>query len=298
MVSKTERPEALTVSSVGRAGAFTRGLRRFFRRPSGVLGLLIILVFLLVGLLAPLLPLADPYATNPAIKLAPPLTEGHLFGTDELGRDILSRIVWGSRLALGVGFGSMMLSMLVGTTLGLLSGTQPGWLDQGIMRLVDVIMSFPYILLSIAIVAVLGPGLFNTVVAIAALGIPTYARIVRSAAIAIREEEFITAAHALGANSSQLILRHFLPNLLSVILVTTTLDIGFKITAAAGLSFLGLGIQPPVADWGAMLASGRSYFLLTPHVVIFPGLAIFLVVLAFNILGDALQTVVDPKFLK
>lgn len=277
---------------------FRSTVKRFFQRPGGVIGALVILLFLLGGILAPVLPLPDPFAANPALRLLPPLTEGHPFGTDELGRDILSRIIWGSRLALGVGVGSMLLSMLIGTFLGIVAGTRQGWVDQGIMRFIDVLMSFPYILLSIAIVAVLGPGLLNTVIAVAALGVPTYARIVRSAAISIREEEFITAAHALGVTTSGMILRHLLPNLLSVIVVTTTLDIGFKITAAAGLSFLGLGIQPPAADWGAMLASARNYFLLTPHVVILPGLAIFLTVLAFNVVGDSLQAVLDPKFLK
>jgi peptide/nickel transport system permease protein len=260
--------------------------------------LVIIMVFFGAALLAPVLPLADPYATHPTSKLQGPSLTGPLFGTDELGRDILSRIVWGGRLAFVVGFGSMLLSLVFGVLLGLVAGTGAAWADQVIMRFVDVLMSFPYILLSIAIVAVLGPGLFNTVIAVAMLGVPTYARIVRSAVLALREEEFVLAARALGTKPLRLVVRHLLPNLASVIVITATLDLGFKITAAAGLSFLGLGVQPPTADWGAMLASGRSYFLLTPHVVMFPGLAIFLTVLAFNVAGDSLQSVLDPKYRK
>lgn len=273
-----------------------RGVRRLLASPGARIGLVFIGLLLIAGIVAPLLPIPDPLSADPSMRLRPPLTDGHLLGTDELGRDILSRIVWGSRLALGVGLGAMALSLVVGTTLGLLAGTGGAWLDQGIMRFIDVLMSFPYILLSIAIVAVLGPGLLNTVIAIAALGVPTYARIVRSACVTLREEEFITAARALGAAHIGMLARHYVPNLFSVIIVTMTLDIGTKIMAAAGLSFIGLGIQPPAADWGSMLASGRSYFLLTPHVVLFPGLAIFLTVMAFNLVGDALQAMVDPKF--
>ena len=273
-------------------------LRRFIKIPSGIIGFLILLFFVLAGLLASILPLANPDHTNPTDRFLPPFQEGHILGTDELGRDILSRIFWGSRLSLGIGCGSALLCMIVGVTLGVIAGYQGGWLDQGVMRFSDMLMSFPYILLSIAIVGVLGPGLWNAMIAVAAVGIPTYARIVRSAILSLREQEYILATKALGASSSRVIWRHLVPNTTSVILIATTLDVGFKITAAAGLSFLGLGVQPPAADWGTMVASGRGYILLAPHVVVFPGAAIFLTVLAFNLLGDALQEVFDPKFLR
>jgi peptide/nickel transport system permease protein len=281
-----------------RDAAYKSAYRRLLTSPQGSFAVIVLAVLALLSVTAPYLSLPDPFQSNPSMRLRPPLTGGHVLGTDELGRDILARIVWGTRLSLGVGLGAMLASFAVGATLGILAGTGANWLDQVVMRLLDVLMSFPYVLLSIAIVAVIGPGLFNTVIAVAAIGVPTYARVVRSACLTLREEEFISAAVALGVSPARLVLRHYLPNLLSVLIVTMTLDVGAKITAAAGLSFIGLGIQPPAADWGAMLASGRSYFLLTPHVVVFPGLAILLTVMAFNLLGDKLQELVDPKFMR
>ena len=291
---------AANVPTVGhRPANVTFGiLRRLAASPQGTFAMVVLAALIFVSIAAPFLPLPDPFQSDPASRLRPPMTQGHALGTDELGRDILSRIVWGSRLSLGVGLGAMLASFAVGTALGIFAGTGANWLDQIVMRLLDVLMSFPYVLLSIAIVAVIGPGLINTVIAVAAIGVPTYARIVRSACLTLREEEFISAAVAIGVSPARLVLRHYLPNLFSVLIVTMTLDVGAKITAAAGLSFIGLGIQPPAADWGAMLASGRSYFLLTPHVVVFPGLAILLTVMAFNLLGDKLQELVDPIFTK
>jgi len=260
-----------------------------------VVAALTLLVAVLVALLAPWLPLADPDTVDTPNRLRPPMTSGHQLGTDEFGRDLLARLVWGARVSLLAGVTTAAAAMLIGVTLGILGGFYTGWIETVVMRLTDILMAFPYILLAIAIVAGLGPGLRNAMIAIAIVGFPLYTRLVRGVVLSLREREFVEAARALGATDPLILGRHILPHLLSPLIVAFSLDIGAKILATAGLSFLGLGSQPPTADWGSMLATGRQFVILSPHVVLLPGLAIFAVVLALNLMGDALRDLLDPR---
>ncbi|HEX6775197.1 MAG TPA: ABC transporter permease [Methylomirabilota bacterium] len=269
--------------------------RRAGRNQLALLALLVLLGVVLAACLAPYLPLADPDTVDTANRLRPLLTPGHLLGTDEFGRDLLSRLVWGARVSLLAGAATAAAAMLVGVVLGVLSGYYSGWPETVIMRLTDILMAFPYILLAIAIVAGLGPGLRNAMIAIAIVGFPIYTRLVRGIVLSVRGREFVEAARALGSTDRLILLRHIMPQLLSPVIVAFSLDVGAKILATAGLSFLGLGTQPPTADWGSMLATGRQFVILSPHVVLLPGLAIFVIVLALNLVGDALRDLLDPR---
>ena len=257
--------------------------------------LVVLVMTAVVALAAPWLPLADPDGVDTPARLRPPLTPGAPLGTDEFGRDLLSRLVWGARVSLLAGFGTAALAMLIGVTLGILGGYYSGWIETTVMRLTDILMAFPYILLAIAIVAGLGPGLRNAMIAIAIVGFPLYTRLVRSVVLSVREREFVEAARALGSSDRVILARHVAPHLLSPVIVAFSLDVGAKILATAGLSFLGLGTQPPTADWGSMLATGRQFVVLRPHVVLLPGLAIFAMVLALNLVGDAVRDLLDPR---
>ena len=271
-------------------------LQRILRKNRlGVAAFVAMTVVVLAALAAPYLPLPDPDTVDTPNRLRPPMTAGHLLGTDEFGRDLLSRLVWGGRVSLLAGVGAAAAAMVVGVALGIVAGYYGGWAETVIMRLTDILMAFPYILLAIAIVAGLGPGLRNAMIAIAIVGFPIYTRLVRGAVLSLREREFVEAARALGANDPLILGRHILPHLLSPVIVAFSLDVGAKILATAGLSFLGLGTQPPTADWGSMLATGRQFVVLSPHVVLLPGLAIFVIVLALNLVGDALRDLLDPR---
>lgn len=273
-------------------------VRRLFGDPIVFMAALLLLAIVLGALLAPYLNLPDPLEGNLLKRLQPPGTPGHPLGTDEFGRDMLSRLLWGGRMSLMVGFGAVALSMTVGVTLGLLSGYIGGTFDLALMRLVDIIMAFPYILLALAIVAILGPGLGNAMLAIAIAGIPYYLRIARGSALTLKNQEFVQAAQALGAPGVWILFRHVLPNSLSPLIVAATLDVGWMIMAAAGMSFLGLGAQPPTAEWGVMLSNGRQYLRNAAWVSVLPGLMIFFVVLALNIVGDRLRDLLDPRAVK
>jgi len=255
----------------------------------------VLIAAVLAAALAPWLPLLDPDTVDTPNRLRPPLSSGHALGTDEFGRDLLARLVWGARVSLLAGVATAAASMLIGVALGILGGFYTGWIETLVMRLTDILMAFPYILLAIAIVGGLGPGLRNAMIAIAIVGFPLYTRLVRSVVLALREREFVEAARALGAGDPVILGRHILPHLLSPVIVAFSLDVGVKILATAGLSFLGLGTQPPTADWGSMLATGRQFVVLSPHVALLPGLAIFVIVLALNMIGDALRDLLDPR---
>jgi peptide/nickel transport system permease protein len=269
--------------------------RHWTRNQLALLALIVLAGVVLAACLAPYLPLADPDAVDTVQRLKPPFTPGHLLGTDEFGRDLLSRLVWGARVSLLAGAATAAAAMLIGVLLGVLSGYYSGWPETVIMRLTDILMAFPYILLAIAIVAGLGPGLRNAMIAIAIVGFPLYTRLVRGIVLSVRGREFVEAARALGSTDRLILVRHIVPQLLSPVIVAFSLDVGAKILATAGLSFLGLGTQPPTADWGSMLATGRQFVILSPHVVLLPGLAIFVIVLALNLVGDALRDFLDPR---
>jgi peptide/nickel transport system permease protein len=269
--------------------------RRLTGNRLAVLAFLVILGTVGAALFAPYLPLSDPDTVDTPNRLKPPLTPGHWLGTDEFGRDLLARLVWGARVSLVAGAATAAAAMLIGVVLGVLGGYYTGWTETVIMRLTDILMAFPYILLAIAIVAGLGPGLRNAMIAITIVGFPIYTRLVRGIVLSVREREFVEAARALGSNDRLILVRHIVPQLLSPVVVAFSLDVGAKILATAGLSFLGLGTQPPTADWGSMLATGRQFVILSPHVVLLPGLAIFVIVLALNLVGDALRDLLDPR---
>jgi peptide/nickel transport system permease protein len=256
-------------------------------------GLVLLVLLLAVG--APIVAPHDPFTQRPELRNAPPGTDTFLLGGDELGRDILSRLLWGGRNSLKVAFLPVAISLVLGTILGMLSAYYGGWLDSIIMRVLDVLLAFPSVLLALAIAAALGPGMENAVLAIIVVAVPVLARIVRASVLSVREREFVLAARALGAGDLRIMLRQIFPNILSPIIVYTTLETGRVIILASGLSFLGLGIKPPEPDWGVMLASGREFIRSAPHVATIPGVVIFLVTLAFNILGDGLRDALDPR---
>lgn len=256
-------------------------------------GIFIVILFI-VAIIGPLLAPYDPSAPDYDNILSGP-TAAHWAGTDEYGRDIFSRILDGTRLSLAVALSAVVIGAFFGTLLGLISGYYGGWLDRLIMRSSDVMFSFPDLLLAIGIVAILGPGLINVVIAVAVFSIPSFARIIRSATLETKESLYVEAARSIGASNGRIIRRHIFPETVPSLIVYFTMRIGTTILAASGLSFLGLGAKPSEPDWGAMLSSGRDYLSIAPHVVYFPGIAIFLTVLAFNILGDGLRDVLDPK---
>jgi peptide/nickel transport system permease protein len=269
--------------------------RMFRRSHAAMFGLGLVVALTVCAVLAPLLTPHDPNEVDTTRRLARPLSPGHPLGTDEFGRDMTARLLHGARISLAVGLAATTLAALAGSLCGLLAGLGGGWIDHAIMRSIDTLMAFPYFLLAIAIIAALGPGLVNGMIAVAVVNIPFYGRIVRGTVLAVRETEYVQAARALGVSELRLAIKHVLRNCLAPIIVAVTLNVGGMITALAGLSFLGLGVQPPVSDWGNMLSSSRQYINVAPHVAALPGLAIFLAVLGFNLLGDGLRDALDPR---
>jgi peptide/nickel transport system permease protein len=269
--------------------------RMFRRSHAAMFGLGLVVALTVCAVLAPLLTPHDPNEVDTTRRLARPLSPGHPLGTDEFGRDMTARLLHGARISLAVGLAATTLAALAGSLCGLLAGLGGGWIDHAIMRSIDTLMAFPYFLLAIAIIAALGPGLVNGMIAVAVVNIPFYGRIVRGTVLAVRETEYVQAARALGVSELRLAIKHVLRNCLAPIIVAVTLNVGGMITALAGLSFLGLGVQPPVSDWGSMLSSSRQYINVAPHVAALPGLAIFLAVLGFNLLGDGLRDALDPR---
>lgn len=270
-----------------------RPLRRFLRNPGGLIGLFLLVLLVLVALLAPLIA-PDPTRQNIAQRLQPPSVE-HWLGTDQLGRDVWARVAHGAGISLRVGFGVVILSVLLGVLVGLLAGTSGGAWDNLLMRLTDIFFAFPSLILAMAIAAALGPNLNNTIIAVALVSWPIYARLVRANVLALREREFVEAARALGASQSRLMLRHLLPNTLTPVFVQASFDVGGAILTAAGLSFIGFGAQPPTPEWGAMVSETRSYIAEAIWAPTAPAIGILLTVLAFNLLGDALRDVLDPR---
>jgi peptide/nickel transport system permease protein len=274
-----------------RAPAATARRRRRWR----VAGALVVTAIAVMAVLAPALPLPDPNRTQPSQRLAPPLTPGYPLGSDHLGRDLLSRVIWGARVSLMVGVLATLLAMLAGTAVGLITGFYGGVTDNVVMRGIDLIMAFPYILLAMLLVAALGPGPVNAMIEVAVVNVSFYARGVRAAVLLLREQEFVEAARAVGSTEGRILRRHILPGIVGPILVFVSMNIGVMITESAGLSFIGLGAQPPTADWGTMLADGRQFITVAAHVAAIPGLAIFLLVLGCNLVGDGLRDALDPR---
>ncbi len=280
---------------IGRTSLYRDAWRRLRRNKLAMLGGIIILAFILCAISAPLLAPYDPYEQDLYKRLKPPGSE-NLLGTDDFGRDLLSRIIYGSRLSLMIGVISVSIALTVGVTLGLISGYYGGAIDSLIMRIMDIMLAFPAILLAIAIVATWGrPGLAKAMVAVGIVAIPPYARLVRSSVLSVKEKEYIEAVRSLGAKDLRIILLSVLPNCFAPIIVQATLGIASAILDAAGLSFLGLGAQPPIPEWGAMLNGGRTLIIKAGWVVTYPGIAIVLAVLGFNLFGDGLRDALDPR---
>ncbi len=268
--------------------------RRLRRDKAALAGLAVVALLLLIALFAPVLAPHPPNDQSFRIKLQAP-SAGHIFGTDEFGRDIFSRVLYGSRIALRVGLLPVVIALVFGVSLGLVAGYYGGMVDQVVMRLIDVLLAFPWLLLAIGIMAILGPGINNVIVAVAIVYVPAFARIVRGSVLSIKAKEYVEAARAIGQPDARIMTRHVLANAWAPIIVQATLSIGQAIIYAAGLSFIGLGTQPPGSDWGVMLASGREYLRDGPWLGIFPGLAILVTVLAFNMFGDGLRDALDPR---
>lgn len=270
-----------------------RFIRQLARRPGAFISAIVLILMVAAAILSPLIAPDDPNAISPDLRKPP--SQEHLLGTDELGRDVLSRIIYGGRVSLRVGVVAIGIALLAGTLLGLVAGYQGGWVDSVIMRAMDVMLAFPGFLLAISIVAILGPGLNNVMVAVGIEAIPVYARTCRGSTLSAKEEEFVVGARSVGANHARILFRYILPNIVAPLIVLATLGVGIAILSAAGLSYLGLGAQPPTAEWGAMLAAARSFVRQAWWMSTFPGVAIMIVVLALNLFGDGLREIFDPR---
>jgi len=300
--------EALSLDSVS-LWQITR--RRLFRRKSSVVGMIILAILILIALTAQWIAPYDPILSmldakppqdiqrrsSPCIYIlgCPQDQPQHIMGTDGNLRDEFSRMLYGARLSLMIGFATVSFAIAIGTVLGALAGYFGGWIDNVIMRIMDVLLAFPSLLLAIAIVTVLGSGLINALLAIGIVSIPAYARVVRGSVLSVREMDYVSASRALGGNTYEILFKRILPNALTPLIVQGTLGIASAILDAAALSFLGLGAQPPTPEWGSMLGSERNQVFTAPHLVFYPGLAIMLTVLAFNLLGDGLRDALDPR---
>jgi glutathione transport system permease protein len=268
--------------------------RRFKKQKVALVAFVFIIALVLAAILAPVLAPYDPSTPDYNAVLQGP-SAGHWAGTDAYGRDIFSRIIWGARISLAVGFLSVTLGALFGVTLGIVSGFYGGWVDSVIMRLCDLLLAFPGILLAIAVIAVLGPGITNVIYAVAIFSVPVFARLARGTTLQLKRTVYVDASRAIGVADRVIMLRHILPGTLPNVIVYFSMRIGTSILTAAALSFIGLGAQPPSPEWGAMLADGRTYMGVADHLTLFPGIAIFVTVLGFNLFGDGLRDALDPK---
>jgi len=274
---------------------FKRSWVKLKRNKAALIGGLLILMYVMIAILAPLIYRGNPSAPNLMKSLETPSIE-YFLGTDELGRSIMGRIIYGSRISLLIAVGVVFVGFIIGIPLGLISGYYGGKIDFIIQRITDTLLAFPGFLLALALVAILGVGIKNTVISIGISMVPIYIRLVRGCVLSVREEVYVEAAKAVGTRDTMILIRHILPNVMVPITVQTTLGMGTAILFAAGLGFLGIGVQPPTPEWGAMLGSARSYIFHSPHVATFPGIAIFFSVLSFNLFGDGLRDALDPRF--
>ena len=270
-------------------------LKLLFRNRLAAFGAIVLGVILVLALITPILPLRDPNVTATADRFTPPLTDGYILGTDHLGRDLLSRLLWGTRLSLAVGIFAALIAGTIGSAIGIVAGYFGGRTDNIIMRIVDMLMAFPYILLALAIVAALGPGLLNALIAVAAVNVPFFARNIRGVTVGLARREFIDAAKLAGKGHTSIILTELLPNVLSTIVIAMSTTVGWMILETAGLSFLGLGSQPPQADLGSMLGEARASIIQAPNASMVVGAMIFLIVMSINLLGDGVRDALDPR---
>ncbi len=283
------------VSIPAEPGFFVESWYQLLRNRAAIAGLIIIICFAFLAVFAPLFAPRNPLEQTISDRMTAPFTDGYILGTDDLGRDMLSRIIYGGRISLVIGIISVGISLLLGITLGIIAGYFGGWADKVIMRVIDIMLAFPYILLTIVIVAILGPSLFNAMVAIGISQMPRYARVIRASVLAEKEMDYVMAERALGTGNLELMFKTILPNALSPTIVQATLGVGESILSSAGLSFLGLGAQPPTPEWGLMIASSKQFITSAWWIVTLPGIAILLVVLGFNLLGDGLRDIFDPR---
>lgn len=273
---------------------FKEFLRKFSKQKTAVVAAVILIAIVLTAIFADVI---APYGINDydySVCLKGPSKE-HIFGTDEFGRDIFSRIVYGTRISLSIGFGAVTAAAVLGSLLGLIAGYYGGWIDEIISRICDVLFAFPGLILAIAIVAILGPGLYNVVIAVVVFRTPTFCRLVRGETLQCKNSVYVQAAKSIGAPDSRLLLRHILPSAIPSVIVQYSTSIGGSIMTAASLSFLGMGAAPPTPEWGLMLSNARTYVFMCWHYAVFPGLAIFITVLCFNLVGDGLRAALDPK---
>ena len=287
-------PRAATAVSAAPSGGVRRWWRRFARNRGAVFGLGVLAVIVLMSIFAPVLAPYDPVAQGVGPALQRPSLE-HWAGTDSFGRDLLSRIIYGARIALVVGVVSVALAMLIGVTLGLAAGYYGGWLDVVVMRVMDGLFAFPIIILAIAMMAIMGFGVLNVIIAVAVGFIAPFARVTRADVLAVKEEPYVEAARLAGVSGPAIILRHVLPNVMAPIIVQAALRVSGAIITEAGLSFLGLGPPPPNPVWGSMIAEGRNFIVMAPHVSTFPGIALMLAIIGLNLLGDGLRDTLDPR---
>jgi peptide/nickel transport system permease protein len=288
-------PSAALLTSSPRPRSLWRDAwARLIKNKAAMFGGGVVILLILASIAAPLIAPYDPLKQNLRDNLLPP-SSAHWFGTDVHGRDIFSRVLYGAAISLRIGFMGALLGGAVGIVLGLVAGFYGGAADMLIMRLVDIQLAFPGLLLAIAIIAAIGPGLENVIIAVGVFSVPTFTRVVRGSVLSIKQQDFVTAARTVGATSARIMRLHLFPNILAPALVLLTMRVATAILTAASLSFLGLGAQPPTPEWGAMLSDGRDYLVLAPHVATFPGLAILLAVLGFNLLGDGLRDALDPR---
>jgi peptide/nickel transport system permease protein len=270
-------------------------LKLLARNRLALVGGVVLSIVVILALVTPLLPLPDPDVTNTSNRFVKPFSEGAVLGTDHLGRDLLSRLLWGTRLSLAVGFAAAIAAASIGAAIGIIAGYYGGRTDNIIMRGVDMLMAFPYILLALAIVAALGPGLLNALIAVAAVNVPFFARNIRGITVGIAHKEFVDAARLAGLSNTRIILSEILPNVVPVIVIAMSTTIGWMILETAGLSFLGLGSQPPQADLGSMLGEARSALIANPHTSVVPGVMILIIVMSINLLGDGVRDALDPR---
>lgn len=285
----------LTAGITPRSGASGRKvLRALVCTPTTAVGVVVVTTLSAAAIFAPLLAPHDPNAIDVAFKFAPPSTT-HPFGTDHLGRDVLSRLLFGARLSIGSAVVAALGITAIGIVFGMLAGYVGGIVDQAVSRVVDILLGFPTFLLALAVTGILGPGLGHLIIAVLVVWWASYARVVRALVVAERERDYVEAARAVGATTWRILGRHVLPNMVGPVIVLTTLDMGSVLLGLSGLSFLGLGVRPPTPEWGAMLSEGRTYVGPAPQMMLFPGAAIFLMVLGFNLVGDGLRDLLDPR---